>query len=66
MSAYKYPRGYLYALTQGIVDFQMVADAKWFAVPDFVLPFVDYTPSAAALIIGLAMVLATLSPKMER
>ena len=44
----------------------MVADAKWFAVPDFVLPFVDYTPSAAALIIGLAMVLATLSPKMER
>lgn len=48
--------GYLYALTQGIVDFQMVADAKWFAVPDFVLPFVDYTPSAAALIIGLAMV----------
>ncbi|MCY9371225.1 uracil permease PyrP [Bacillus haynesii] len=48
--------GYLFALTQGIVDFQRVLDAKWFAVPDFVFPFVDYTPSAAAVGIGIAMV----------
>ncbi|MGE6631326.1 solute carrier family 23 protein [Bacillus sp. NPDC077027] len=37
--------GYLFALTQGIVDFQPVVDAKWFEVPNFVVPFADYTPT---------------------
>lgn len=37
--------GYLFALTQGIVNFQPVLDAKWFAVPEFIIPFKDYSPS---------------------
>ncbi|WP_071459380.1 solute carrier family 23 protein [Bacillus massilinigeriensis] len=34
--------GYLYAVTVGIVDFTPVQKAKWFEMPDFILPFVDY------------------------
>lgn len=48
--------GYLFAFTQGLVNFQPVIDAQWLAVPDFVVPFVDYTPSVAAVTIGAAMV----------
>ncbi|MGG3572019.1 solute carrier family 23 protein [Bacillus gobiensis] len=48
--------GYLFALTQGIVNFQQVIDANWISVPEFVFPFVDYTPSLTTLLIGAAMV----------
>lgn len=34
--------GYVYALVIGVVDFSKVAKAKWFEMPDFLLPFVDY------------------------
>lgn len=34
--------GYLYALVVGIIDFTPVIQAKWFEVPDFIIPFVDY------------------------
>jgi uracil permease len=34
--------GYLYALIVGVVDFAKVKQAKWFEIPDFLLPFVDY------------------------
>ncbi|EZP77970.1 uracil-xanthine permease [Parageobacillus genomosp. 1] len=34
--------GYIYALIVGVVDFAKVAQAKWFEMPDFLLPFVDY------------------------
>jgi uracil permease len=34
--------GYVYALIVGVVDFSKVAEAKWFEMPDFLLPFVDY------------------------
>ncbi|WP_026674350.1 solute carrier family 23 protein [Alkalihalobacterium bogoriense] len=37
--------GYLFALTQGLVDFSSVRAANWFAMPDFIVPFVTYTPS---------------------
>ena len=47
--------GYLFALTQGIVNFQPVIDAKWFAAPEFIIPFKDYTPSVT-LGIAAAMV----------
>ncbi len=47
--------GYLFALTQGIVNFQPVLDAKWFAVPEFIIPFKDYSPSVT-LGIAAAMV----------
>ncbi|GGE66111.1 uracil permease [Priestia taiwanensis] len=37
--------GYLFAFTVGLVNFTKVQEAAWFAVPNFVIPFVDYTPS---------------------
>lgn len=34
--------GYIYALFAGIVDFKPVMEARWFEVPDFIFPFVNY------------------------
>ncbi|MFL6556261.1 MAG: solute carrier family 23 protein, partial [Bacillus sp. (in: firmicutes)] len=34
--------GYIYALLVGIVDFTPVLNAKWFEMPEFILPFVSY------------------------
>lgn len=34
--------GYVYAVFVGIVDFKPVLEAKWFAAPDFLIPFVSY------------------------
>lgn len=36
--------GYLVALAFGIVDTQPIADASWFALPNFQTPFVTYQP----------------------
>ncbi|CAG9611102.1 Uracil permease [Bacillus rhizoplanae] len=36
--------GYTFAYVQGLVDLKPVIEAKWFDVPDFVVPFVTYTP----------------------
>ncbi|MCD5003151.1 uracil permease [Enterococcus saccharolyticus] len=36
--------GYLIALAFGIVDTSIIADASWFALPNFEIPFVQYTP----------------------
>lgn len=37
--------GYTIAYFAGLVDLSVVANASWFAVPDFIVPFVTYTPS---------------------
>jgi len=34
--------GYIYALVMGVVDFKPVLDAKWFEMPEFIIPFVSY------------------------
>jgi uracil permease len=36
--------GYIVAVMVGLVNFQPVADAAWFALPDFDIPFLDYKP----------------------
>ncbi|MGG2014400.1 solute carrier family 23 protein [Bacillus sp. S10(2024)] len=36
--------GYIFAYFQGLVDLKPVVEAKWFDVPDFIVPFVTYTP----------------------
>lgn len=36
--------GYITSIFFGVVDFSKIADAKWIAVPDFTIPFVNYTP----------------------
>jgi uracil permease len=52
--------GYIYALIVGVVDFAKVAQAKWFEMPDFLLPFVDYpvhiTWDIAMLMVPVAVV----------
>lgn len=36
--------GYIVALLTGIVDLSIVANASWFSLPNFEIPFVQYTP----------------------
>ncbi len=52
--------GYIFAYFQGLVDLQPVYAAKWFSVPNFVIPFVNYTPSftweIALLMVPIAVV----------
>ena len=52
--------GYIMAVIFGLIDFSGVASAKFFSVPKFVLPFVDYKLSAAALVTILPVALVTL------
>ncbi|MFP3720474.1 solute carrier family 23 protein [Niallia circulans] len=55
--------GYVYALVVGVVNFQGVLDAKWFAMPDFIFPFVDYpvTINLALLTIFVPVAIVTLT-----
>ncbi|KIL44818.1 uracil permease [Jeotgalibacillus soli] len=55
--------GYIAGVFAGLVNFQPVLDAKWFAMPDFVIPFVTYTPGFPweVLIIMVPVAIVTLS-----
>ncbi|MBF0710606.1 MULTISPECIES: solute carrier family 23 protein [unclassified Gemella] len=51
--------GYLVSCFAGLVDFQKVIDAPWFAIPDFTIPFVTYSPEwnvAALAMVPIAIV----------
>ncbi|WP_240375211.1 uracil-xanthine permease family protein [Bacillus piscicola] len=37
--------GYIIAAIAGLVDFTSVVEAPWFRIPDFVIPFVTFTPN---------------------
>lgn len=50
--------GYLFSCIMGIVHFESVIEAKWFAVPDFMFPFLDYTPSLSWYVILLMIPVA--------
>jgi len=50
--------GYTYSIIVGLVDFTKVMEAKWFQVPEFIIPFKDYTPSITAEIILLMVPVA--------
>ncbi|MGM9986586.1 MAG: solute carrier family 23 protein [Bacillaceae bacterium] len=50
--------GYLFAMVVGIVDFTPVLEAKWFAMPEFQIPFVHYDPSFSAQIMMLILPVA--------
>jgi uracil permease len=45
--------GYLYSLAIGIIDFSKVIAADWFQAPNFIIPYVDYTPALSLEIILL-------------
>ncbi|WP_077617755.1 solute carrier family 23 protein [Bacillus sinesaloumensis] len=50
--------GYIYALAVGLVDFTAVKQAKFFEVPDFIIPFVSYTPQFSLELIALIVPVA--------
>lgn len=52
--------GYIFACILGIVDFDVVKEAAFFSVPNFVFPFISYTPSFASLITIAPIALVTL------
>ena len=52
--------GYVLAVILGIVDFAPVIEAKFFSIPQFVIPFVNYTPNFSALITIVPIALVTL------
>lgn len=55
--------GYITSIFFGVVDFTKVAEAKWIAVPDFTVPFVDYTPEITLqlLLIFVPVAIVTIS-----
>ena len=52
--------GYVVALMLGMIDFSAVGEAKFFAMPNFILPFVDYKISFTALVTILPIALVTI------
>ena len=52
--------GYVVALMLGMIDFAPVMEAKFFDMPNFVLPFVDYKISFTALVTILPIALVTI------
>ncbi|REB09696.1 uracil permease [Sporosarcina sp. BI001-red] len=52
--------GYLYSAAIGILNFQPVLEAKWFAVPEFLIPGIDYdfvvTPTLLFVMVPIAIV----------
>lgn len=52
--------GYIYSAVIGILDFTKVAEAKWFAVPEMIIPGVDYsfvvTPTLLIVMVPIAIV----------
>ncbi|WP_404432866.1 solute carrier family 23 protein [Sutcliffiella horikoshii] len=55
--------GYLIAYFTGLVDLTPVKEASWIQVPDFIIPFVSYTPSfnASIFFIMVPVAIVTLS-----
>lgn len=53
--------GYLSAICFGLVDFAPVAEAAFFSMPGFVIPFVSYMPSFAALLTIAPIALVTMA-----
>lgn len=46
--------GYIFAITQGVVDFTPVREASWFAIPEFISP--TFSWSAIAVLLPVALV----------
>ncbi len=55
--------GYICSIFAGIVNFKLIKQADWFAVPDLMIPFATYTPvfSWSVIFIMLPVVIVTLS-----
>ena len=53
--------GYLTACVVGLVDFAPIADAAFFSMPSFMIPFVNYTPSLGAILTIAPIALVTMA-----
>ena len=53
--------GYIAAICFGLVSFQAVGESTFFALPNFQIPFVHYTPSASALLTIVPIALVTMA-----
>ena len=53
--------GYIASICLGLVDFAPVAEAAFFSMPNFILPFVDYVPSFSALLTIAPIALVTMA-----
>ncbi len=53
--------GYLTSIAFGMVNFGPIMHAKWFSIPNFTIPFVDYAPTFSTLIMILPIALVTIS-----
>ena len=52
--------GYVVAVALGMVDFTAVKEAAFLSVPNFIIPFIDYTPSFGALLTIAPIALVTM------
>lgn len=52
--------GYIVAVILGLVDFTVVGQAGFFAIPEFILPFIDYKISFAAVLTIAPIALVTI------
>lgn len=52
--------GYVLSVILGLVDFTQVAEASFFSIPEFIIPFVSYTPNFTAIITIAPIALVTL------
>ncbi len=53
--------GYIASICLGLVDFTPVAEAAFFSMPNFIIPFVDYAPSFSALLTIAPIALVTMA-----
>lgn len=53
--------GYVMAVILGLVDFTPVVEAAFFSMPQFLIPFVSYMPSAGALLTIVPIALVTMA-----
>lgn len=53
--------GYVASICLGLVDFTPVAEAAFFSMPNFIIPFLDYVPSFSALLTIAPIALVTMA-----
>ena len=53
--------GYVSAICFGLVDFSPVLEASFFSMPNFVIPFLNYTPNFSALLTIVPISLVTIA-----
>lgn len=53
--------GYIAAVCVGLVDFTKVLEASFFSLPQFVIPFVSYTPNFSAVLTIAPIALVTMA-----